>query len=242
MMVLKNSVYNNDCFELFDIFDNESIDCIITDPPYNITDHAWEKQINIKLLFSEYIRILKNNAVFIVFGAEPFSSHCRLAGLPYYKFDFVWDKIIPSGMSYAKFQPMRQHENIMVFCKGKLPYNPQMIKRDKPIKSGGQKNLHKGANNLNKYKKENFSKTYDYKNPTSILTCMKVRKNTLHPTQKPVELIEYLIKTFSNTDDVILDTFAGSGTTGIAAKNTNRNYILVEKNEEYYKIIAKRLG
>jgi len=160
-----------------------------------------------------------------------------MSNIKMFKYELVWDKKIPSGMSYARFQPMRQHENILVFCNGKTIYNPQMIKRDKPIKGGG---MSKGetTNNQNLLA---LKKTYDYKNPTTIIVEDKIRKDSLHPTQKPVALFEYLIKTYTNEGDIVLDNCAGSGTTGVACKNLNRNYILIEKELEYVNIIKERL-
>jgi site-specific DNA-methyltransferase (adenine-specific) len=136
-------------------------------------------------------------------------------------------------MSYARFQPMRQHEDVNVFSKNKVLYNAQMIKRDKPIKSGGQKKLNAESTTLDNYKVEGFKKTYDEKNPTTIITFDKVRKGSIHPTQKPAALFEYLIKTYTNEGELVLDNCAGSGTTAIACENTNRKWICIEQLQEY---------
>ena len=140
-------------------------------------------------------------------------------------------------MSYARFQPMRQHENILVFCNGKTVYNPKMIKRDKPIKGGG---MSKGetTNNQNLIA---LKKTYEYKNPTSIIVADKIRKGSLHPTQKPVALFEYLQLTYTNEGDTILDNCIGSGTTAVAAINTGRNFIGIEMDKGYCDIANKRI-
>ena len=156
-----------------------------------------------------------------------------------FKYDWIWDKKIPSGMSYARFQPMRQTENISVFCKSKTVYNPQMIKRDKPIKKGGNKYSPSGGMCCNGKK---FEKTYDYKNPTNILIFDKIRKGSLHPTQKPVALLEYLIRTYTNEGEVVLDNCMGSGSTCVACVNTNRHYIGFEKEPKYFDIACKRLN
>jgi len=154
----------------------------------------------------------------------------------WFKYEWIWDKKIPSGMSYARFQPMRQHENVLIFCEGKTPYNPEMIKRDSPIKGGG---MTKGetTNNINLIA---LHKVYDFKNPTTIIPFDKIRKGSLHPTQKPVALFEYLIRTYTNEGDTVLDNCAGSGTTGIAAFNTKRNAILIEKDEIYFNAAKER--
>ena len=174
-------------------------------------------------------------------ASQPFTSALVMSNPNMFKYQWVWDKKIPSGMTYARFQPMRQHEDILVFSKEKCRYNAQMIKRDKPIKSGGQKKLNSESTTLDNYKVDGFKKTYDKKNPTTIISFDKVRRGSVHPTQKPVALFEYLIKTYTNEGDLVLDNCAGSGTTGIACKNTNRNYILIEKEEKYCEIIKKRL-
>ena len=141
-------------------------------------------------------------------------------------------------MGYARFQPMRQHENILVFGKGKITYNPQMIKRDKPIKRGGGK-----VDECNRIPKPDYlkGKVYNYKNPTTIQQFIKEREKSLHPTQKPVKLFEYLIKTYTNENDLVLDNCAGSGTTGVACINLKRRYILIEKEPEYVKIAEARI-
>ena len=141
-------------------------------------------------------------------------------------------------MSFAKYQPMRQHENILVFCKSKTIYNKQVVLRDKPIKGGG---MSKGETTNNQNLKA-LKKTYLYKNPTTILIEDKVRRGSVHPTQKPVALFEYLIKTYTNEGDLVLDNVAGSGTTGVACQNLNRNFILMEQEPEYIDIINKRLS
>ena len=151
-----------------------------------------------------------------------------------------WNKKIPSGMSYARFRPMQQTEDIAVFTSKGEPtkYNPQKVLRDKPIKSGGTKQSESAPIAV---KDVNFKKTYDYKNPVTLLEFDKVRRGSVHPTQKPVPLMEYLIKTYSNEGDVVLDFTMGSGTTGVAAKNLNRNFIGIEMDEGYFKIAKERI-
>jgi DNA modification methylase len=143
-------------------------------------------------MWEQLNRIIKPNGAIVLFGSEPFSSALRMSNIKQYKYDWVWDKKIPSGMSYARHQPMRQSELISVF--NSKTYNPQMTKRDKPIKGGGMKNSDSAMTNGYKALK----KTYEYKNPTNIISFDKIRKRSLHPTQKPVALIEYLIKTYTN--------------------------------------------
>ncbi len=233
-----NQVIHGDCLEVMKDIPDKSIDMILCDLPYGTTACKWDTIIPFEPLWEQYKRIIKDNGAIVLTASQPFTSALVMSNPNWFKYQWVWDKKIPSGMSYARFQPMRQHEDILVFCERKTIYNPQMVKRDKPIKGGG---MTKGetTNNQNLVA---LKKTYDYKNPTSIIIFDKIRKDSLHPTQKPVALFEYLIKTYTNEGDLILDNCAGSGTTGVACKNLNRNYILIEKEPEYIDIINKRLS
>ena len=155
-----------------------------------------------------------------------------------------WDKKIPSGMVYAKYRPMQQTEDICVFSKNgtKINYYPQMIKRDKPIKSGGntvQAGVYSGFKCIGEGKE--YKKTYEYKNPTTLVQFDKVRKGAIHPTQKPVSLFEYLIKTYTNENELILDNCMGSGTTAIACMRTKRNFIGFELDQNYFELAQKRI-
>ena len=231
-------LYNGDCLEVMDklIEDGVKVDAIITDPPYGTTACKWDTVIPFDEMWLRLNKLIKPNGAIVLFGSEPFSSALRMSNIKNYKYDWVWDKKIPSGMSYARFQPMRQHELISVF--NSRIYYPQMIKRDKPIKAGG---MSKGETTNNERLKA-LKKTYDYKNPTSIIIENKIRKDSLHPTQKPVALMEYLIKTYTNKGELVLDFTMGSGTTGVACVNTNRNFIGVELDEKYFNIAKERIG
>ena len=236
-MLELNKIYLGDCLEVMKQIDDQSIDMILCDLPYGITACKWDAIISFDLLWEQYKRIIKDNGAIVLTAAQPFTSALVMSNIKMFKYEWIWDKKISSGMSYARFQPMRQHENIIVFCNGKTIYNPQMVKRDKPIKGGG---MSKGevTNNQNLIA---LKKTYNYKNPTTIIIEDKIRKDSLHPTQKPVALFEYLIKTYTNEGDLVLDNCEGSGTTGIACINTNRNFILIEKEEKYVEIAKKRV-
>ena len=201
------------------------------------TSCKWDNVIPFEPLWEQYNRIIKDNGAIVLFGSEPFSTKLRYSNLKMFKYDWIWNKKIPSGMSYARFQPMRQTENISVFCKSKTVYNPQMIKRDKPIKGGG---MSKGET-TNNQKLKALRKTYEYKNPINIIEFDKIRKGSLHPTQKPVALLEYLIKTYTNEGETVLDNCMGSGTTGVACKNLNRNFIGIELDEKYFEIAKNRI-
>jgi len=163
-----------------------------------------------------------------------------MSNIKNYKYDWVWNKKIPSGMAYARFRPMQQTEQISIFTSdgSKTVYNAQMVKRDKPIKGGG---MSKGET-TNNQKLVALKKTYNYKNPTTLIEFDKIRRGSVHPTQKPIELMEYLIKTYTNEDETVLDFTCGSGTTLVACKNLNRNFIGIEKEKEYCEIAEKRLS
>ena len=234
------NLYKGDCIELMKDVPDKSVDMILCDLPYGTTSCSWDSVIPFKPLWGQYNRIIKDNSAIVLFGSEPFSSTLRMSNIYDYKYDWIWDKKIPSGMCNAKIQPMRQTENISVFIKGKSWYYPQMIKRDKPIKAGGLKDSYSAGNAGQTMKP--LHKTYDMKYPTTILTFDKIRKGSLHPTQKPVPLLEYLIKTYTNENELVLDNCMGSGSTGIACINTNRNFIGMELNDEYFKIAKKRIN
>ena len=239
-----SAILHGDCLELMNDIPDGSIDMILCDLPYGSTLCKWDVVIPFEPLWEQYNRIVKDRGAIVLTGTEPFSSRLRMSNLKGYKYDWVWDKKIPTGMAFAKSQPMRRYENIIVFTKsGKSTvYNPQLIKRDKVMVKKTNVTYspsQPGANKNNKH----YSNTYEYKQPTNIIVFQKVwGKNhfTYHPTQKPVELFEYLVKTYTNEGDVVLDNCAGSGTTGIACINTNRNYILIEKEQEYYDICVMR--
>jgi len=235
---LRNTVIHGDCLEEMKRIPDKSVDMILADLPYGTTACKWDTIIPFEPLWEQYERVIKDNGVVVLTASQPFTSALVMSNPKLFKYEWIWDKKIPSGMSYARFQPMRQHENVLVFCKNKTIYNKQMMKRDKPIKSGGTK---KSETAPIKYKDEKFKKTYEYKNPTTIIPFQKIRKGSVHPTQKPTALFEYLIKTYTQPGEVVLDNVAGSGTTAIAALNADRNYILIEKEKEYIDIIDKRL-
>ena len=234
-------LYQGDCLEVMDklIEQGVKVDAIITDPPYGTTACKWDSVIPFDEMWDRLNKLIKPNGAIVLFGSEPFSSALRMSNIKNYKYDWDWDKIIPSGMSYARYRPMQQTERISIFTNNRLKtiYNAQMILRDKPIKGGG---MSKGETTNNQNLKA-LKKTYNYKNPTTLLKFDKIRKGSLHPTQKPVDLMEYLIKTYTNENETVLDFTMGSGTTGVACKNLNRNFIGIEIDEKYYNIAKERI-
>ena len=243
-IIKPDNIFHGDCLELMKGIKDKSIDMILCDLPYGITKCKWDVIIPFDLLWEQYERIIKDNGAIVLFGNEPFTSLLICSNLNGFKYRWDWDKKIPSGMGYAKYRPMQQTEDIAVFTKkgGKVTYNPQMVKREKPIKSGGN-TMRVGAYMGFKCRGEGkeYKKVYNYKNPVTLVQFDKVRKGNLHPTQKPVALCEYLIKTYTNENMIVLDNCCGSGTTGVACMNTNRRFILMEKEEKYVEITKKRL-
>ena len=232
------ALFKGDCLEVMQYIPDKSIDMILCDLPYGTTKCVWDTIIPFEPLWEQYNRIIRNNGAIVLTASQPFTSALVMSNIECFKYQYVWDKKIPSGMCNAKIQPMRQHEDILVFIKGKSFYNPQMIKRDKPIQSGGMSgSLSAGAKGLNKLE----TKTYEEKYPTTILTFDKIRKGSVHPTQKPVALFEYLIKTYTNENNLVLDNCSGSCTTAIACENTNRKWLCIEQDEKYCEISKKRL-
>jgi len=228
-----------DCLERMKEIPDGSVDLILADPPYGTTACKWDSVIDFDLMWAELKRIIKPNGAIVLFGSEPFSSALRISNIKQYKYDWIWDKKIPSGMCNAKIMPMKQSENISVFINGKNFYYPQMVQRDNPIKSGGMSgSLSAGAKGLKKIE----TKVYTEKYPTTHLVFDKIRKGSLHPTQKPVALMEYLIRTYTQEGETVLDFCMGSGTSGIAAKNTGRKFIGIEKDAGYFEIAKQRLG
>ena len=235
----KFELWQGDCLELMKDIPDGSVDFVLTDPPYGTTACKWDSVIPFEPMWKQLNRIIKDNGAIVLFGSEPFSSALRMSNIKNFKYDWIWDKKIPSGMCNAKIQPMRQTENISVFMNGKSFYNPQMAKRDRQIKAGGLKDSYSGGNAGQTMKPLN--KVYDEKYPTTLLTFDKIRKGSLHPTQKPIALLEYLIRTYTNEDETVLDFTMGSGSTGVACVNTNRNFIGIELDEGYFNIAKKRI-
>ena len=238
-------LYNGDCLELMKNIPEGSVDMILCDLPYgkitNIPKNGkWDIVIPFDKLWKQYQRIIKDNGAIVLFGNEPFSSELRLSCRELYRYDIKWDKLEGGSPFLANIQPLRQYEDIMIFYKKQCCYNPIKEKRDKPIKVGSLKksNYQKDESKLQELK----NKSYEYKNPTNIIKFRKIKNGALHPTQKPVALLEYLIKTYTNEDDLVLDNCMGSGSTGVACINTNRNFIGIELDKGYFDIAEKRIN
>lgn len=227
-----------DCLGVMKDIPDASVDLILCDLPYGTTACKWDTVIDPVEMWKQYKRIAKPNAAIVLTSSQPFTSALVMSAPKLFRYQWVWDKKIPSGMSYARFQPMRQHEDILVFCGGRTLYNAQMTIRAVPIKGGG---MSKGETTNNQMLVA-LKKTYDTKNPTTIVQFDKVRRGSVHPTQKPVALMEYMVKTYTNEGMTVLDNCMGSGTTGVACANTGRNFIGIEKDAAYFAIAERRIA
>ena len=215
-------------------------DCLITDLPYGTTQCKWDTIIPFEPLWKQYNRIIKDNGAIVLFGTEPFSSHLRLSNLKNYKYDWIWDKVKGTGFLNAKRQPMRNHELISVFYKKQCTYNPQKTYGHKMKKSYRSKDLQTDV-----YGEMKNDYTYEStgRYPRSIqVFSTDTQNSSLHPTQKPVALIEYLIKTYTNDGELVFDSCMGSGTTGVACINTNRRFIGIELDNNYFEIAKNRIS
>ena len=233
-----NEIIHGDCLEVMRQFPDKSIDMILCDLPYGVTGCKWDTIIPFEPLWEQYERIIKDNGAIVLFGMQPFTSALVMSNPKLFKYEWIWDKHIPRNFINAKIMPMRKHENILVFGKGKVTYNPQMIERDKPAKV---KNYSKG-DSVYKLRTDNKERVYTHRYPDTIIEGKwEANEGKLHPTQKPVALCEYLIKTYTLPGEVVLDNCIGSGTTAIACINTGRNFIGIEIEEKYVKIARERI-
>ena len=233
-------LWQGDCLELMKDIADKSVDCIITDLPYGTTQCKWDTIIPFEPLWKQYNRIIKDNGAIVLFGTEPFSSHLRLSNLKNYKYDWIWDKVKGTGFLNAKRQPMRNHELISVFYKKQCTYNPQKTYGHKMKKSYRSKDL---QTDVYGEMKNDYTYESTERYPRSIqVFSTDTQNSSLHPTQKPVALIEYLIKTYTNDGELVFDSCMGSGTTGVACINTNRRFIGIELDNNYFEIAKNRIS
>ena len=230
-------LYHGDCLDKMKNIPDKSIDMILCDLPYGTTQNKWDSIIPLEPLWEQYKRIIKDNGAIVLFAQTPFDKVLGASNLKMLKYEWIWEKQQGTGFLNAKKMPLKKHENILVFYK-KLPiYNPQMIGNE--IRTIKRNKNGKTTDNYGKFTYDEQS-TYVGRYPTSILSFDR-DKNKLHPTQKPVPLLEYLIKTYTNEGEIILDNTMGSGSTGVACKHTNRKFIGIEVNEKYFELAKKRI-
>ena len=242
MTDLKNEIelIKGDCLEVMKDIPDKSIDMILCDLPYGTTACKWDSVIPFEPLWEQYNRIIKDNGAIVLFGSEPFSSALRMSNIKKYKYDLKWQKDQGSDFMLAKKKPLKDYEDIMVFYKKQPTYNPQMregFKKWTKKDTGNNIIGHLGKQEKSQIKQSIGDKRY----PISILKFNRIR-NGLHPTQKPVELLEWLIKTYTNEGETVLDNCIGSGSTGVACINTNRKFIGIEKDDKYFEIAYNRIN
>lgn len=233
--VMRSVLVHANCFDVFPYIEDKSVNLILCDLPYGSTQCKWDSILPFDKLWEQYNRIIKPNGAIVLFGAEPFSSLLRISNIKNFKYDWIWDKKKAPNFRGVKSQPLIPYEVISVF--NTSTYNPQMTK-GKMRQKGGYYSEHEQALSAGTKAKVN-----DEYYPKAILEFTKAdnKDSKLHPTQKSLELMKYLIKTYSNEDDVVMDNCMGSNTTGLACKELNRQYIGIEKDKNYYDVSVSRV-
>ncbi|HBF2708884.1 TPA: site-specific DNA-methyltransferase [Clostridioides difficile] len=241
-------LYKGDCLEVMDglIKLGVKFDAIITDPPYGTTQNKWDSVIPLDKIWSRINKLIKSNGAIVLFGSEPFTSLLIRSNLKDFKYNWIWQKNKSTGFLNSKRQPLNDHEIISVFYKKQCVYNPQMTKAEKIYNRGYVvRNKDEGIQQSDNYGEQKSFMQVD----TGLRYPKRIQyfnnnftRQQLHPTQKPVPLLEYLIKTYTNEGDLVLDFTMGSGSTGVACLNTNRRFVGIELDEKYFNISSKRLS
>lgn len=238
-------LYNNDCFNVFPLIPDKSVDAIICDLPYGTTACKWDTIIPFDKLWNEYKRLIKPNGAIVLTASQPFTSALVMSNPKMFKYEWIWEKSKASNFLLAKKQPLKAHENVLVFANGTPNYYPQKT-QGKPYYRGGVKEKHDNpevSNNIPNYHSHIRKSEDGMRLPRSVQYFTTAEfDGKFHPTQKPIALMEYLIKTYTNENETVLDNCMGSGTTGLACKLTNRKFIGIEKEPEYFNIAQKRIS
>lgn len=243
---------NADCFDVFPFIEDKSIDAIICDLPYGTTACKWDSVLPLDKLWNEYERVIRDDGAIVLFGSEPFSSVLRISKLCLFKYDWIWIKNTSSNFLQANYQPIKRHENILVFSKSnasftkknaKMKYYPILNEKEKVYSERQNQSIEVGLNAW----KNRMSNNYEFKRnknkgtfPKSVIEFACKIGNKNHPTEKPIELMEYLVKTYTNEGDTVLDNTMGSGTTNLACIKLNRKSIGIEKEKQYYDVAVRR--
>ncbi len=228
---------NADCFDVFPFIEDKSIDAIICDLPYGTTQCKWDSIIDLDLLWKEYKRIIKDNGAIVLTASQPFTTKLISSNYEMFRYEWIWEKTLFSNFALVKKQPAKLHENILVFYKKQPIYNPQM-QEGKPYTDKPRKRTMGVIGDAIGMKKAIENKGERY--PSSVQKYSNGNNGTQHPTQKPIELFEYLIKTYTNENDMVLDNTMGSGTTNLACIKLNRKSIGIEKEKQYYDVAVRR--
>ena len=240
-MIEINKIHLGCCLELMKDIPDNSVDMVLTDPPYGTTACKWDSVIPFEPMWCQLNRVIKKNGAIVLFGSEPFSSALRMSNIKNYKYDWVWDKVSVSNPQLSKYQPLKSFELIHIFSsKGKVLYYPQgLVKR---LKADIRKAKSTENEGLGHNARNNYTSSYtNYPRMLSLKFPRPYNNSTFHPTQKPVKLMEYLIRTYTNKQELILDFTIGSGTTAVAAIQTHRNFIGIEKEQKYVDIARQRI-
>ena len=232
-----------DCLELMKDIQDGSVDLVLTYPPYGTTACKWDSVIPFEPMWAQLKRVAKKNAAIVLFGSEPFSSALRMSNLAMFKYDWVWEKSRSTLFQHANKMPMKKHENICVFYKSSPSYNPQFTMGAAYTDRRTVRKIPAGLVSGDKAAKVKIPVVNSgTRFPVSVISGFFEHSGNLHPTQKPVSLLEYLIRTYSNEGETVLDFTMGSGSTGVACVNTNRNFIGIELDEGYYETAKKRIA
>lgn len=228
-----------DCLELMNNITDKSVDCIICDLPYGTTQNKWDSVIPFNLLWCQYRRIIKDNGAICLFGQGLFTANLICSNKEIYRYDLIWEKTKAGGFLNARRMPLQSHENISVFYK-KLPtYNPQMESGKPYIKKAVTNGDGKNYGKFDRVGETVVNKGTRF--PRSAIKISNDNHKSLHPTQKPVELLEWLIRTYTNENEIVLDNCMGSGSTGVACVNTNRKFIGIELDSKYFDVAKRRI-
>lgn len=235
-----NIIYNEDCIIGMERIKDHSIDAIITDLPFGTTKNKWDSVIPFTLLWDQYKRVIKDNGVVLLFGQGMFTAQLMVSNPKWWRYNLIWEKTQPTGFLNAHRMPLRAHEDICVFYKKKPVYNPIMRHGVRKVSSAYSKRNAIKTSNYGDFQPKDYDSNLRF--PTSVLCFSKdIQFSAIHPTQKPVALLEWLIKTYTNPGNIVLDSCSGSGTTAVACFNTGRKYICFERDERYYQLSVERV-
>lgn len=231
-------LYKGDCLKLMADIPDKSIDMVLCDLPFGITRNEWDKKLPFNELWKAYRRLIKDNGAIVLFACQPFTSELVLSNKDMFRYELIWDKGLGTDFLNCRRKPMRSHENILIFANGQTTYNPQKW-QSKPYK---RTSSDKNSSNWGKIMEcRGSSSANGLRYPLSIVKLSQRRVKHMHPTQKPTDLLEWLIKSYTNQGDTVLDNCMGSGSTGIACINTKRNFIGMEINDEYFNMAVQRI-
>ncbi len=240
MELKKQQIINGNCLEELPKIPTGSIDMILTDLPFQVTACSWDSVIPFDHLWNEYRRVIKDNGAIVLFGTQPFTTALNASAADIFRYELIWVKHQATNPMFAKKGPLKIHENISIFYKNLPTYNPQ-FEYDKPYGKFKSRIGKKIGEVYSKLDSEHRDNPTGERYPVSLLYFPNPNKGKIHPTQKPVDLCEYLIKTYTNEGDLVLDSCAGGFTTAIAAINTNRQFVCIEKEEKYYRLGKERI-